>query len=216
MTVSHSYITGRFLLASLAFIGGFFFLGIKLLHPTPLVIWSTGTDYFVQSSYLGDVFTITDVIVIVIASLLVSASALYLILYDRMEMIQDTMLQNQQVQQMVQAHLPNQPSQVAVLGVSESQIPMRGNTYSELSEQIHPTPLEERKARWEAVIPSLKEDQQIIYQTVLDEDGMMAQSDIVEKTGLSKSNVSRTLDILESMGLVERRRRGMGNIIMLK
>jgi uncharacterized membrane protein len=195
--------TGRFLLASLVFIGGLFFLGIKLLHPTPLVIWSTGTDYFVQSSYLGDVFTITDVLVIVLASLLVSASALYLILYDRLKMMQDTVLQNQS-------------PQVAVSGASESHIAMRVNTYSELSEQIHPTPLEERKARWKSVIPSLKEEQQIIYQTVLDEDGMMAQSDIVEKTGLSKSNVSRTLDILESMGLVERRRRGMGNIIMLK
>jgi len=213
MTVSHSYVTGRFLLACLAFIGGVFFLGIKLLHPTPLVIWSTGTDYFVQSSYLGDIFTITDVIVVVIASLLVSASALYLILYDRMKVMQETVLQ---IQQMRQAQSPNQPSQMAAPDVSESQIPIRGSTYSELSEQTHPTPLEERKARWEAVIPSLKEDQQIIYQAVLDEDGMMAQSDIVEKTGLSKSNVSRTLDILESMGLVERRRRGMGNIIMLK
>jgi uncharacterized membrane protein len=207
--------TGRFLLASLAFIGGFFFLGIKLLHPTPLVIWSTGTDYFIQSSYLGDVFTITDVIVIVIASLLVSVSALYLALYDRMRMMQDTVLQNLQNQQLPDQP-PSQPSQVMAPGVSESQIPMRASTYLDLSEQSLPTPLEERKARWEAIIPSLKEDQQIIYQTILDEDGMMAQSDIVEKTGLSKSNVSRTLDILESMGLVERRRRGMGNIIMLK
>jgi len=207
--------TGRFLLASLAFIGGFFFLGIKLLHPTPLVIWSTGTDYFIQSSYLGDIFTITDVVTIVLASFLVGVSALYLILYDRMEMVQDTMLQNQQIQQMVPAQQPSQPSQITP-GVFESPIPVWVNIQSELPEPSHPTPLEERKARWEAVIPSLKEDQQAIYQAILDEDGMMAQSDIVEKTGLSKSNVSRTLDILESMGLVERRRRGMGNIIMLK
>ena len=207
--------TGRFLLASLAFIGGFFFLGIKLLHPTPLVIWSTGTEYFIQSSYLGDIFTITDVIMIVIASLLVSASALYLILYDRMRMMQESMLQNQKMQQMGPVQPPNQPFQVPP-DIVGSHTPIRTNTYSGLSEQAPPTPLEERKARWEAVIPSLKDDQQIIYQTVLDEDGMMAQSDIVEKTGLSKSNVSRTLDILESMGLVERRRRGMGNIIMLK
>jgi uncharacterized membrane protein len=89
-------------------------------------------------------------------------------------------------------------------------------THPELPEQPIPTPLEERKTRWEAIIPSLKEDQQTVYRIILDEDGMMAQSDIVEKTGLSKSNVSRTLDVLESMGLVEKRRRGMGNLIMLK
>ena len=78
------------------------------------------------------------------------------------------------------------------------------------------SPLEERKRRWENVLPTLKEDQQLIYQTILDADGMIPQSDIVEKTGLSKSNVSRSLDMLESMGFIEKRRRGMGNLILLK
>ena len=195
--------TGQFLLASLSFIGGLFFLGIKLLNPTPLIIWSTGTDYFVQSRYLGDVFTVIDVATIVIASLIVSASALYLMLYERMQVMQDTMMQNQQT---VSVQSSNQPTYTTVFGAAGAQLP----------EQPIPTPLEERKARWKAVVPSLKEEQQIIYQIILDEDGMMAQSDIVEKTGLSKSNVSRTLDVLESMGLVEKRRRGMGNLIMLK
>ena len=205
--------TGQFLLASLAFIGGFFFLWIKLLNPTPLVIWSTGTDYFVQSRYLGDVFTLTDVAVIVIASLVMSASALYLVLYERMQVMQETILQNQQT---ISGQSSNQPIHTTTFGATGAQIGVGGNTHPNLPEQPIPTPLEERKARWEAVVPSLKEEQQIIYQIVLDEDGMMAQSDIVEKTGLSKSNVSRTLDVLESMGLVEKRRRGMGNLIMLK
>ena len=203
--------TGQFLLASLAFIGGFFFLGIKLLNPTPLVIWSTGTDYFIQSNYLGDIFTLADVAAIVIASLVMSASALYLILYDRMQIMQETI-----TQQAASAQTSHQLPQMAPYGVPGSQISVGTNTYSELSEHTIPTPLEERKARWEAIVPSLKEDQQVIYQIILDEDGMMAQSDIVEKTGFSKSNVSRTLDVLESMGLVEKRRRGMGNLIMLK
>jgi uncharacterized membrane protein len=204
--------TGQFLFAGLAFIGGSFFLGIKLLNPTPLVIWSTGTDYFIQSTYLGDIFTLADVATIVIASLVVSASALYLLLYDRMQVLQETMLQTQQTS--VQSS--NQPIYTGTFEASGAQVGVGTNTYQKLPEQPIPTPLEERKARWEAVVPSLKEDQQIVYQTILDEDGMMAQSDIVEKTGLSKSNVSRTLDVLESMGLVEKRRRGMGNLIMLK
>ena len=78
------------------------------------------------------------------------------------------------------------------------------------------SPLEERKRKWETVLPTLKEDQQLIYQTILDADGIIPQSDIVEKTGLSKSNVSRSLDMLESMGFIEKRRRGMGNLILLK
>ncbi len=42
------------------------------------------------------------------------------------------------------------------------------------------------------------------------------QSALPEKTGISKSNVSRALDLLESRGLVEKRRRGMTNTILLK
>ncbi|MCD6411533.1 MAG: MarR family transcriptional regulator [Thermoplasmata archaeon] len=38
----------------------------------------------------------------------------------------------------------------------------------------------------------------------------------MKKTGISKASVSRALDLLESKGLVERRRRGMGNIVLLK
>ncbi len=62
----------------------------------------------------------------------------------------------------------------------------------------------------------LKDDERKIYKVILDSDGIINQSELAEKTGISKSNVSRVLDLLESKGLVERRRRGMGNIILLK
>ena len=75
--------------------------------------------------------------------------------------------------------------------------------------------LEERKKRWESIAKTLKEDEQKIYTAII-EEGIIAQSELVEKTGLSKSNVSRVLYVLESKGLIERRRRGMGNIILLK
>jgi DNA-binding transcriptional ArsR family regulator len=75
--------------------------------------------------------------------------------------------------------------------------------------------LEERKQHWEAVAKTLKDDEQTIYQAIIDE-GIIAQSQIVEKTGLPKSNVSRVLYVLESKGLIERRRQGMGNVVLLK
>ena len=75
--------------------------------------------------------------------------------------------------------------------------------------------LEERKKRWESVAKTLKEDEQKIFTAII-EEGIIAQSEIVEKTGLPKSNVSRALYVLESRGLIERRRRGMGNIVLLK
>ena len=36
------------------------------------------------------------------------------------------------------------------------------------------------------------------------------------KTVISKAGVSRALDLLESKGLVERKRRGMRNVVLLK
>ncbi len=76
--------------------------------------------------------------------------------------------------------------------------------------------LEERKKEWEKVSKTLKDDEQKIYKAIIDSDGIVNQSDLTEKTEISKSNVSRALDLLESKGLVERKRRGMGNIVLLK
>ncbi|MGZ4902047.1 MAG: helix-turn-helix transcriptional regulator [Halobacteriota archaeon] len=75
--------------------------------------------------------------------------------------------------------------------------------------------LEERRQRWEDVSKTLKNDEQKVYKTIIDE-GIINQSELVNRTGLSKSNVSRALYGLESRGLVERRRRGMGNVVLLK
>lgn len=179
-------LNGQQVLAAAIFISAVFFLGVKLLNPTPLVIWSTGTDFVIQTEHIGDVYTLTDVAAIIVASLVVCASALILLFYDQIHVVPAT--------------VPVQPGRYPE---HEPDVPL-------------PSPLEERKRRWEAVLPTLKEDQQLIYQSILDADGLIPQSDIVEKTGLSKSNVSRSLDILESMGLIEKRRRGMGNIILLK
>jgi uncharacterized membrane protein len=46
--------------------------------------------------------------------------------------------------------------------------------------------------------------------------GSVFQSDITGKTGYSKVKVSRVLDRLEHKGLVERKRRGMANLVVAK
>jgi len=76
--------------------------------------------------------------------------------------------------------------------------------------------LEERKKRWKEIAKRLKEDEQKIYQAIIEANGIIEQSELPEKTGISKASVSRALDLLESKGLVERRRRGMRNIVLLK
>ena len=76
--------------------------------------------------------------------------------------------------------------------------------------------IEERKRKWLQIAKTLKQDQQKIYKAIIDSDGIIEQSELPEKTGLSKASVSRALDLLESRGLIEKRRRGMGNTILLK
>ena len=63
---------------------------------------------------------------------------------------------------------------------------------------------------------SLDEDERRIYKNMLDSNGAIFQSELMEKTGFSKVKITRTLDRLEAKNIVERRRRGMSNIVVLK
>lgn len=74
----------------------------------------------------------------------------------------------------------------------------------------------DNKKLWADNLKGLEADEKAVYKLVMDADGTVFQSELVEKTGLSKVKVSRTLDKLESMRLLERRRRGLTNIIVLK
>jgi len=76
--------------------------------------------------------------------------------------------------------------------------------------------IEKRRREWEEYAEDLHNGEREIYEVVLDSDGVVEQSSIVEETDLSKSHVSRKLDVLESKELVERKRRGMGNVVVLK
>ena len=42
------------------------------------------------------------------------------------------------------------------------------------------------------------------------------QAELIEKTGLSKAKMTRIIDRLEGKGLVERKRRGMTNVVVIK
>ncbi len=47
-------------------------------------------------------------------------------------------------------------------------------------------------------------------------EGSIYQSELVKTTGFSKVKITRLLDKLEGKGIIERRRRGMTNIVLLK
>lgn len=62
----------------------------------------------------------------------------------------------------------------------------------------------------------LGEDEQIVYDLLKDNEGSMYQSELVKSTGFSKVKMTRTLDRLEQKKIVDRKRRGMTNIVVLK
>ncbi len=60
------------------------------------------------------------------------------------------------------------------------------------------------------------EEEKKVFEALKQGSGSAYQSDLIKETGLSKVRVTRVLDKLESKGLVERKRRGMTNIVVLK
>ncbi len=63
---------------------------------------------------------------------------------------------------------------------------------------------------------SLEGDESKVYQIIINGGEAVYQSEIMGKCGFSKVKVTRILDKLEGKGLIERRRRGMTNILLVK
>jgi len=65
-------------------------------------------------------------------------------------------------------------------------------------------------------INKLSSEEKLVYNSLKEADGAMLQSELVDKLKLSKVKVTRLLDKLEGRGLIERRRRGMTNLVITK
>jgi len=68
----------------------------------------------------------------------------------------------------------------------------------------------------EELIKKLIGEESKAYETIVFSGGTIFQSELVEKSGLDKVKISRILDKLEGKGLIERKRRGMSNVIVLR
>jgi uncharacterized membrane protein len=66
------------------------------------------------------------------------------------------------------------------------------------------------------VLNNLAKEESEIIRLIQDNKGSLYQSKLVQVTGMNKVKVTRILDSLEAQGLIERRRRGMTNIVLLK
>ncbi len=74
----------------------------------------------------------------------------------------------------------------------------------------------ERKEKLKKIdIATLKPEEKKIVRLLLEKKAMF-QADLVDASGINKVKVSRLLDKLEGYGFIERKRRGMQNIVILK
>lgn len=77
-------------------------------------------------------------------------------------------------------------------------------------------PEEAAIAKAKKVAKYLGADEQKVFDAIANANGLVFQNELMDKLQLSKVKVTRLLDKLESKGLVERKRRGMTNIVVLK
>lgn len=72
------------------------------------------------------------------------------------------------------------------------------------------------RENYQNVINKLNEEERLILEKILEAEGTIFQSELVEKSAFAKAKVTRLLDKLEGRGLIERKRRGMTNVVILK
>ena len=80
--------------------------------------------------------------------------------------------------------------------------------------QIEPKKI--TKENYRKIIDNLDTDEKQVFEKIIEAEGTIFQSDLVEKTNFTKVKVTRILDKLEGKKLIERKRRGMTNVVILK
>lgn len=65
-------------------------------------------------------------------------------------------------------------------------------------------------------LEGLDKDEKKVIDILLEENGAIFQSTLMEKMGIGKVKTTRMLDKLEAKKLIERKRRGMNNIVVVK
>lgn len=72
------------------------------------------------------------------------------------------------------------------------------------------------KENSQKILSKLNNDEKLVFGKIIESEGTIFQSDLVDKTKFTKVKVTRILDKLEGKGLIERKRRGMTNVVILK
>ena len=87
--------------------------------------------------------------------------------------------------------------------------------FSKPHEKIIIRRVEEKHKKKKIDSSGLNHEEKYVLKLV-EENRTIFQADLIEKTGFGKAKVTRILDRLEGKGFVERKRRGMTNVVVLR
>ena len=88
--------------------------------------------------------------------------------------------------------------------------------FSKEREKIVLKKIEIEKKKKPVDYSKLDQEEKVVMKIVESANGTIFQSDLVEKSNFGKVKVSRVLDRLENKNLIERKRRGMTNVVVEK
>lgn len=204
---------GKRLLAAVAFVAATLVLAVQLINPTPVVV-SVGENG-AQTDELGEYFTYSDVGTIVVAAILAGASGAYLLVGPtEARSGEPAAVRSGETAPARNGDRSGASGRAATDPPAPAGTPPGavGDGGSPAESATDPAP--DREA-WEDALERLHGNEEAVFSVLVEADGKLPQREIVEETDLSKATVSRTLDTLESKRLLERKRRGMGNVVVL-
>ena len=87
--------------------------------------------------------------------------------------------------------------------------------FSKPAEKIIIKKVKDKKIKKKIDTSKLKAEEKKVLDLIIESKAIF-QADLIEKTGFGKAKMSRIIDRLEGNGLVERKRRGMTNVVVLR
>ncbi|WP_342027646.1 helix-turn-helix transcriptional regulator [Natronobacterium texcoconense] len=169
---------------------------MQLINPTPVVVsvGDNGSDV-VEA---GEQFRYTEVGIITVAAWVMGASMLYLVVsVERGSVLTEPSTTTSSAESSVQTDGTERP------------------VHLEFTDDVNSL-VERHRTQFDETTDRLDDTEREIYSMVLDADGKIQQREIVADTDFSKATVTRTLDSLETKGLLERKRQGVGNVVVLQ
>ncbi|MEK6933719.1 MAG: MarR family transcriptional regulator [Nanoarchaeota archaeon] len=87
--------------------------------------------------------------------------------------------------------------------------------FSKPKEKIVIRKIKETEEKRKINVSDFTSDERTVLK-IIQQEGTIFQADLIEKTGFGKAKITRILDRLEGRSVIDRKRRGMTNVVVLK